>query len=286
MGQGVNIHRLQEWVGKSESCLDQIAHVPIAALSATLDREDPFPRDGEALPPLWHWLYFLPLPRQSEIDSDGHAKRGGFLPPVPLPRRMFAGGRTYWHHPLRVGGMVTRNSRISDVTHKEGRTSHLVFVTVHHEISSSGHIALTEEWDIVYRDRARSGDLNSGSQIAPENADWSRKIYPDEVLLFRFSALTFNSHRIHYDRRYAREEEGYPGLVVHGPLIAIYLLDLLRRNLPDVNLTKFSFRAVKPLFDTEHFVVSGRFESDVKTCRLWASDQQGYLTMDATATLA
>src|ERR1700691_5342593 len=160
MGQGVNIHRLQEWVGKSESCLDQIAHVPIAALSATLDREDPFPRDGEALPPLWHWLYFLPLPRQSEIDSDGHSKRGGFLPPVPLPRRMFAGGRTYWHHPLRVGGMVTRNSRISDVTHKEGRTSHLVFVTVHHEISSSGHIALTEEWDIVYPYRARSGDLN------------------------------------------------------------------------------------------------------------------------------
>jgi len=286
MGQSVNIHRLREWVGKSELRSDQIAHVPIAALSATLDRENTFPRDGEALPPLWHWLYFLPLHRRSEIDSDGHARRGGFLPPVPLPRRMFAGGRTHWHHPLRVGDLVTRNSRILDVAHKEGSSGQLVFVRLYHEITCSGRLALTEEWDIVYRDKTQSGELNSVFQTAPENADWSRKIQPDEILLFRFSALTFNSHRIHYDRRYAMEEEGYPGLVVHAPLVAICLLDLLRRNLPDVNLTKFSFRAVKPVFDIEHFVVSGRFESSGKTCKLWASDPQGYLTMDATATLA
>jgi 3-methylfumaryl-CoA hydratase len=286
MGQGVDIASLREWVGKSEIKSDQITHVPIAALSATLDREDPFPRDGEALPPLWHWLYFLPLHRQSEIDSDGHARRGGFLPPVPLPHRMFAGGRVEWREPLRVGETVTRTSRILDVIQKEGRSGQLVFVTVRHEISGHAGLALTEEWDLVYRDKTRREEQKPAPQIAPENADWSRKIQPDDVLLFRYSALTFNGHRIHYDRRYATEVEGYPGLVVHGPLIATFLLDLLRRKLPDANLTKFSFRAVKPLFDIEHFVVSGRVERDLKTCKLWASDPQGYLAMDATATLA
>jgi 3-methylfumaryl-CoA hydratase len=285
MDQGVNVHRLQEWVGKSELHSDRIMPVPIAALSATLDREDPFPREGDALPPLWHWLYFLPLHRQSEMNSDGHARRGDFLPPVPLPHRMFAGGRVQWHHPLRVGEVITRNSRILDVTYKEGRSGQLVFVTAYHEVGSGGGLALAEELDIVYRDKTRRGELNLVLQSAPENADWSRTIQPDEVLMFRFSALTFNSHRIHYDRRYATEVEGYPGLVVHGPLVAILLLDLLTRNLPEMNLTKFSFRAVKPIFDIEHFVVCGRLERDRKTCKLWAADLQGNLAMDAAATL-
>jgi 3-methylfumaryl-CoA hydratase len=154
---------------------------------------------------------------------------------------------------------------------------------VGHEVSGSSGLALTEEWDIVCRIRSRSGESKPVFLPAPENPEWSRTIKPDEILLFRFSALTFNGHRIHYDRRYAGEE-GYPGLVVHGPFIAICLLDLLRRNQPEKTLSGFSFRAVKPLFDGEDFAVSGRMEKGSKSCKLWAADSHGNLAMEATAT--
>jgi 3-methylfumaryl-CoA hydratase len=282
----VNIDHLREWVGKTESRADQITFTPVAALSATLDRDDPSPRSGDGLPPLWHWLYFLPIHRHSEIGLDGHARRGGFLPPVPLPRRMWAGGRLQFHHPLRVGEEISRVSRILDVSHKEGRTGSLIFVLVRHEISNADGLALTEEHDIVYRDHPRSGDAGPKPQAAAGNQAWSREIHPDEVLLFRYSALTFNGHRIHYDHRYVTEVEGYPGLVVHGPLIATLLIDLLRRNMPGATVASFSFRAARPLFAIAPFSVCGWPEGDGKTIKLWAKDTDGWLTMDATATLA
>jgi 3-methylfumaryl-CoA hydratase len=282
----VNINHLREWVGRTETISDRVTSTPIAALSATLDRNDPLPKVGDPLPPLWTWLYFLPLHRQSEIGSDGHAKRGGFLPPVPLPRRMFAGGRLEFDRPLRVGDRVSRTSSIVDVSHKEGRTGPLVFVVVRHEIKNSEGVAVTEEHDIVYRDYAGAGNTIQKTQTSPGSATWSREIHPDAVLLFRYSALTFNGHRIHYDRKYVTEVEGYPGLVVHGPLIATLLLDLVRRNLPHATVGRFAFRAVKPLFDIAPFSVCGRMEQDDKTVRLWASDAAGDLAMDATATLA
>ncbi len=280
----VNIDHLCEWRGRTESRPDMITLTPVAALAATLDREDPFPQAGDALPPLWHWLYFLPISRQSEVGDDGHPRRGGFLPPVPLPRRMWAGSRLQFHHPLRVGEPVTRISTIVDVNHKEGRSGPLVFVLVRHEISNAAGIALTEEHDIVYRDSP--GESAPKPQAAPEDHDWMREIYPDPVLLFRFSALTFNGHRIHYDRPYVTAVEGYPGLVVHGPLVATLLLDLLRRNLPDARVASFSFRAVRPLFDIAPFLVCGKVEAGGKTVKLWAKDTEGWLTMDATAVLA
>ena len=282
----VNIDHLREWIGKSESRDDRVTLTPIAALSATLDRGDRFPREGDPLPPLWHWLYFLPLHRESELGPDGHPKRGGFIPPVPLPRRMFAGGRQQFHRPLRAGDEISRVSRISDVTHKVGRNGPLIFVLVRHEISNQDGLALVEEHDIVYREHSRPGE---GAQIlksAPSNATWTREVLADAVMLFRYSALTFNPHRIHFDLRYCIEVEGYPGLVVHGPLIATLLADLLRRNLPEARVTYFSFRAVRPLFDTHPFSVNGRPESDGKTVKLWAKDHEGWLCMDATATLA
>jgi 3-methylfumaryl-CoA hydratase len=285
MAQDLNIDGLRQWIGRREVQSDRIVYVPIAALSATLDRDDPDAHDGDALPPLWHWLYFLPIHKRSELDLDGHVRRGGFLPPVGLPHRMFAGGTVKWHHPLCVGENITRDSRILDVTQKEGRSGQLVLVTVGHTISDSRGVALTEQLNIVYRDGKPRGESQAPAEIAPNSADWSQKIQPDEVLLFRFSALTFNGHRIHYDRPYAIKA-GYPGLVVHGPLIAIFLLDLLRRRLPDATPTQFSFRAVKSLFDTDHFVLNGRMGKDAKTCILWAADSQGYLAMDASVTLA
>jgi 3-methylfumaryl-CoA hydratase len=277
---------LRQWLGRTESRSDQITTTPIAALSATLDRSDAQPQAGDPLPPLWHWLYFLPIHRQSELGSDGHAARGGFLPPVPLPRRMWAGGRLQFHYPLRVGDALSRVSRIVEVSSKEGRSGALVFVLVRHEICNGEGVALTEEHDIVYRDHTKPDDLAPKPRAAPADHAWTHEIEPDDVLLFRYSALTFNGHRIHYDRRYVTEVEGYPGLVVHGPLIATLLMDLLRRNLPQAQVAQFAFRAVKPLFDTAPFTVCGKLEDDAKTVRLWAKDAQGWLAMDATATLA
>jgi 3-methylfumaryl-CoA hydratase len=279
----MEIADLRKWVGKSESASDQITAEPIAALSATLDIEAPRPLAGDPVPPLWHWLYFLETHRQSELSPDGHEKLGGFLPPVPLPRRMWAGGRFEFHRPLRVGETCTRTSRIADVQEKKGRTGALIFVAVRHEIGNADGIALTEEQDLVYRAHANPGDPAPAPQPAPAGAKWERIIRPDDVLLFRYSALTFNGHRIHYDRRYATETEGYPGLVVHGPLIATLLLDLLRRHMPAADVARFEFRAVRPLFDTSPFKVCGKPESDGKTFSLWAADASGGLAMTAKA---
>jgi len=278
---------LQEWIGKSETVSDIATATPYAALAATLDRTPERPSPGTPLPALWHWLYFLPLHRQSEIGPDGHAKRGGFLPPVPLPRRMWAGSQFEFHRPLRVGDHLTRVSTIHDVTEKSGRTGTLVFVKVRHEIhrGEEPDIALTEFHDIVYREAPKPDDVVPPPKAAPSNATWEKQWVPDDVLLFRYSALTFNGHRIHYDRRYVTEVEGYPGLIVHGPMIATLLLDLLRHKLPDVELARYEFRAVRPVFDINRFFVCGEPQPDGKTFRLWARDHEGWLTMDATATI-
>ena len=226
----LDIAELKAWTGRQEVREDVVTPVPVAALAATLDRDDPAPAPGTPLPPLWHWLYFLPLHRQSELGPDGHAKRGGFLPPVPLPRRMWAGGRFDFRRPLRVGDAIRRTSTIADVGLKEGRTGPLVFVLVRHEVATGEGVALVEEHDIVYRDLPEPGEAAPAPRPARADAAWRRDIHPDDVLLFRYSALTFNGHRIHYDRRYVTEVEGYPGLIVHGPLLATLLVDLLRRH--------------------------------------------------------
>ena len=276
--------QLRSWEGRSETLHDEITAAPVRGLSATLDRDDPAPAHGTELPALWHWLYFLPSHRQSEIGPDGHARRGGFLPPVPLPRRMWAGGRLQWHAPLRVGDSVQRESRIVSVTHKSGRTGDLVFVLVRHEVRNVHGVALTEEHDIVYRAAAKPDDPVPPPQPADREAPWSREIVPDDVLLFRYSALTFNGHRIHYDRKYVTEVEGYPGLVVHGPLIATLLADLARRERPGAAFASFSFKAVRPTYDLHPFSVSGRPSAGGAGAELWAHDHEGWLTMQAEAT--
>jgi 3-methylfumaryl-CoA hydratase len=274
----------KDWIGRTERRVDRVTAAPIAALSATLDRDDPAPAPGDPVPPLWHWLYFTPVTPQHEIGPDGHAKRGGFLPPVPLPRRMWAGGRLAFDHPIAVGDEIVRTSRIADVTVKDGRSGTLVFVTVNHEIADARGVAITEQHDIVYRDappRAETG-REPPPTPAPAGESYRRDIVPDPVLLFRYSALTFNGHRIHYDRSYVTEVEGYPGLIVHGPLIATLLIDLLRRQLPRSAVTRFEFKAVRPLFDIHPFAVCGRPDGERKHL-LWARDHQGALAMQATA---
>lgn len=270
----MDINQLREWLGRTEFRSDQATLVPIAALSATLDIEAPFPKGGDPIPPLWHWLYFLPITRQSEIGADGHSKRGGFLPPVPLPRRMWASGRLQFRHPLCAGDAISRSSRVVDISHKEGRSGALVFILVRHEISNGVGIAVIEEQDAV-----------PAPKVARDDQAWQQQINPDEVTLFRYSALTFNGRRIHYDDHYANAVEGYPGLVVHAPLIATLLMDLLRCNLHQASVAGFSFRAVKSLFALSPFLVCDRSGNE-KTIVLWAKGMHGELAMDAIATLA
>ena len=275
---------LAEWVGRTERCADRVTPVPLAALAATLDRNDPPPTDGSAIAPLRHWLYFLPHAPTRDLGPDGHPRRGGFLPPVALPRRMWAGGRLEFRRPLKVGEAIERTSTIASVDVKQGRSGTLVFVLVRHEIAGAGTLAIVEEHDIVYREAPHPGDPPASRKPAPADPAWRRDVTPDDVLLFRYSALTFNGHRIHYDRRYVTTVEGYPGLVVHGPLLATLLADLARDHVAPAELATFSFRAVAPLFDTAPFAVCGRRETD-GTARLWAQDADGNLAMEASATV-
>jgi 3-methylfumaryl-CoA hydratase len=279
---------LQSWVGRSHISHDEITAAPLRGLSATLDREDPVPQAGEILPALWHWLFFLPQQLQRDIGPDGHPNRGAFLPPVPLPRRMWAGGRLHWQpgNPLRVADVVQRCSRIEAVTHKAGRTGDLLFVLVKHEVHNDKGLALTEEHDIVYRAAPSANDPRPAPLAADTAAAWQREIVPDDVLLFRYSALTFNGHRIHYDRQYVMREEGYPGLVVHGPLIATLLLDLVRRHRPDAFVEAFRFQAVRPAFDLGPLRLYAQPLADAKSIRVWSADQEGWLTMQGSVELA
>jgi 3-methylfumaryl-CoA hydratase len=278
---------LRDWIGRTETMEDIATATPYAALSATLDRDPARPPRGTTLPALWHWLYFLPLARQSEIGPDGHPRRGGFLPPVPLPRRMWAGSQLDFHAPLRIGDRLRRVSTIADVSEKSGRTGTLMFVKVRHEIHANEEPspAITEIHDIVYREAPKPTDVVPPPKAAPANPAWEKRWVPDDVLLFRYSALTFNGHRIHYDRRYVTEVEGYPGLIVHGPLIATLLVDLLRWQRPDAEVKRFEFRAMKPTFDLHPFFVCGQPAGDGRTVHLWGRDHEGWHTMDATAVI-
>jgi 3-methylfumaryl-CoA hydratase len=273
-----DMRQLREWIGKSETAESEIAAWPADALSATFNRDDSALTPGDALPPAWHWLYFPEVVKLSETGPDGHPARGGFMPPVPLPNRMWANNRMTFHQPLRVGERIERVSTITDVTPKTGRSGPLVFVTARHEISGENGLATVEDHTTVYRTPTSPGGQPPPAQPAPGKPTWQRTVHPTTVLLFRFSALTMNSHRIHYDRTYVTETEGYPGLLVHGPLIAILLLDLFRRMMPQATLTECRVRAMGPLYDIADFTVEGAPESGNKA-KLWALDSAGSVAM-------
>jgi len=282
----VDIDYLKQWVGRSETRSDTITPTPIDALNALLDREDPTVSAGDAVPPLAHWLYFLPIVRSAQVGADGHPMRGGFLPPVPLPRRMIAGGRIDYPGQLRVGDTVTRHAQVLSVDHKRGRSGDLVFLTVRNELATPRGTALIEEQDIVYREATPPGTAPAASaQLAPAGHLWDRRFTPDEVVLFKFSALTLNGHRIHYDHPYATQVEGYPGLIVHGPLIAILLADLVRRHAAQRTLRRFTYRAVNPTFHTAPFFLCGTPEGE-NGVALWSKSLDGVLAMQANATFA
>ncbi len=276
----MDFEKLREYIGKTEMTEDLAAARSVVGLAATLDYTEPPWPTGE-LPPLCHWLYFLPNAPQREMDQDGHPKRGGFLPPVTLPRRMWAGSRLTFETPVRIGETMKRCSTIASIDHKTGKSGTLVFVTVKHDLrTASGHV-LTEEQDIVYREAVTSGKTAPTRKVTTEapEADWIRVVTPDPVMLFRFSALTFNAHRIHYDRPYCQNVEGYPGLVVHGPFTAILLMDLFLRHHPGAQVKSFNFRGQKPLFDLRPFTLCGKGLPG--GANLWVLDADGQVAMSA-----
>ncbi|MGW4804546.1 FAS1-like dehydratase domain-containing protein [Kitasatospora sp. NPDC004272] len=235
---------------------------PAVALAALFDQEPPARAVGDELPPLWHWLYLLERPAQAELGADGHPHDGPFLPPLPDRRRMFGGGRVRCHAPLRIGDLVTRRSQVASVRTRRGGSGWLLLVTVRHELLVDGEVRTTEEQDLVYKQPAPAPApalLPPAPAVLPPvpDAPWSFELRPDPTLLFRFSALTYNAHRIHYDRDYATGTEGYPDLVVHGPLLALALLELPRRHAPGRRVAEFAYRSRSPLFAPAPVTVHG-----------------------------
>ena len=272
-----------QWIGRREVTDDDLSLLPALAAAATLDDTVTRFEKGSALPPLWHWFYFLARAPQAQLDIDGHPRRGGFMPPIPYPRRMFAGARMRFHRPLLIGSPARREAVIRDITQKSGRSGSLAFVSVLLSYYQEGILCIEEEQDIVYRE---PGAPVARPQVvdwpAPPPGAWSRIVTPDPKLLFRFSALTFNAHRIHYDRPYATGEEGYPGLVVHGPLTAVLLMELVRQNMAR-QVKEFSFRGLAPLFDLAPFRVVGTLDDGQVS--LEAQGPDGATAMRASAQL-
>lgn len=280
----IDISHLRNWIGKSETKHEVITPFPSNALAATLDRDDVEYGDGSALPPLWHWMHFLPIYKLQDTGYDGHAALGNFLPPVPLPRRMWAGSRLSFHTPMLIGKKLRKTSTVLNIEHKKGRSGELIFVTIRHQLFDGDTLGIDEEHDIVYREPISNTTLQPLPPEAPENSQFHREINPSSVLLFRYSALTFNGHRIHYDHPFCTQAEGYKGLVVHGPLLATLLLDLLRREHPKAWVQSFEFRALGTIFDTDTFSVHGRQENG-SGFELWARRPDGTLGMKAKATI-
>lgn len=271
---------LQDWVGRTEEASDQAYPTPPRALAATLGRAEAEFSVGTPLPELWHWLYFLPIVPAGEIGPDGHPKRGGFLPPIALERRMWASGRYVFHDRVRVGDVLHKSSEITRIAEKQGKTGRMVFVTVKHAVRSGRGLAVEEEQDIVYLPMPETFTPPPPTP-APEDPAWSEPVAIDPVLLFRFSALTFNGHRIHYDLPYARETEKYPGLVLHGPLQALLLLEAARRHAPGRMPARYTFRAVYPLFGHDRVTLMGVAREDGGH-DLFTVSGDGHVGMQAT----
>jgi len=269
---------LQAWVGRSEERRDVIQSERCVALQAALNLSGDRLSDGDALPPLWHWLYFWDIAPRSELGRDGHPAVGGFMPPVGQARRMWAGSRVTFPGTLGLGEPATRVSTIEKVAEKSGRSGKLVFVTVRHELSGSDGLAVIDEHDIVYREDTGKGASARPGEPAPEGAQWVETVDPDPTLLFRYSALTFNGHRIHYDRDYARDVEGYDGLVVHGPLLATMMVGMAAGSLPDRSVSRFEFRGMRPVMDTETFTVNVDPDGE-DAVDVWIANGEGMFAM-------
>jgi 3-methylfumaryl-CoA hydratase len=279
---------LKQHVGRRQVSTDVVTPGPANLLRLTFVRDEPELQAGDPLPPGWHVLYFLPRFRSDQLRPDGSPAETGVVPPLPLPRRMFAGERLRFHRPIRIGETLSRETELADIALKTGGTGTLVFATVHSRIVGADGLALEEERRTVFREEVKAGERNQAPrrEEAPVDVPWRRRVVPDPVLLFRFSALTFNSHRIHYDRSWAMEVEGYPGLVVHGPFTSTLLIDFARDHNPGRTLLTYTTQARAPLFETAAFELRGQPTVDGRGCELWAVTPEGTVAMSAQVEFA
>jgi 3-methylfumaryl-CoA hydratase len=283
----LSLDTLKQFIGRRQESSDVVTVGPPNLLRLALARPERELREGDPLPPGWHILYFLPEHGPEALRPDGTPREAGVVPALPLPRRMFAGDRFGFHRPLRIGDTVRRETELADMSLKMGSTGTLVFATVMNRLFGRDGLALEEERRTVFRDEVQPGNRNQAPrrEAAPTDVPWRRTVLPDPILLFRFSALTFNSHRIHYDRRWAMEVEGYPGLVVHGPLTSTLLIDFIRDQNPGRRLVSYTTQARAPLFDTAPFELRGRPTAGGKGCEVWAVTPEGTVAMSAQAEL-
>ena len=282
----INIDDLKSHIGTMVEDEDVATGAPLREMIVTFDRDDTPPDQGDPIHPGWHGCYFLPLSRRATLGADGLPTDTGVLPKMPLPRRMFAGGRFEFRAPIKVGDKLRRETELLDLSMREGSTGVLVFTKIVNRIYNDDGLCVVEERDGVFREGLKPG-AKSGiprRDAVPEGLPWQRKMNPDVVQLFRYSAVTFNPHRIHYDRTYAMEVEGYPGLVVHGPFTTQCLLDLVRDMNPEKSMKIFDMRARAPLFDTAPFTVCGRPTDE--GCEVWAATPEGTVAMQARVTFA
>jgi 3-methylfumaryl-CoA hydratase len=282
MTEKLDLDHLRQWIGRTTEVSDIVTTQLTKGLRATLFQEIGEPKPGDAAPFTTHWCLGQAVYPMSELGPDGHPTRGGFLPPVPLPRRMWAGGELEFIDALRVGDVAKRTSRISDVTMKTGSTGVLCFVSVQHEVTTSRGVAIRERQDIVYRDVSGTAQAAAAKSPPPPPVAQHREIHvSDPVLLFRYSALTFNGHRIHYDRDYVTKVEGYPGLIFHGPLQASFIVELAAKLHGGQPPKKLSYRGVQPLFEGSAFSINANTSDN--GMELWIANAEGQPTMKGTA---
>ncbi len=284
----LSIEELRRHVGTRLVSTDVVTAGPANLLRLTFARDEPQLQHGDVLPAGWHILNFLPQFRPGELRPDGSPRDAGVVPAMPLPRRMFAGEHLRFHRPLRIGDALRRETELADITLKTGGTGTLVFATVVNRIFGPGGLAVEEERRTVFREEVKPGERNQAPrrEEAPTHVAWRKTVVPDPILLFRFSALTFNSHRIHYDRPWAMAVEGYQGLVVHGPLTSTLLIDFARDHHPGRTFVRYTTQARAPLFETAAFELRGRPTADGRGCELWAVTPEATVAMSAQAEFA
>jgi len=276
---------LEEWIGREEKTHDEVTAPAVRRFAALLDLSPDDYRRGTTIPGPWYVVLFGPEARQSSLGPDGHPAKGQFLPPVPLPRRMFAGRRVWFHAPLTIGDEVSRVSRIQAITPKQGRSGAMCFVTVRHEITGPRGLAVVEEQDLVYRETSPAAPAGaSASAPQPDTPEWTRAVTPDPTMVFRYSAITFNAHRIHYDAAYTREKEGYPDLVVNGGLTTSLLWEFAAVQ-TGMAIKSSASRNVRALFVNRPLTLCGR-RAGAERVRVWALDADGELALDAELELA
>jgi 3-methylfumaryl-CoA hydratase len=278
-----SLERFKSYVGKSETATDVVTASAMVKFAATLGLDDPPLHKGAAIPPGWYGAFFPASHRPDRMRTDGQASGGGIAPPIPLPRRRIGGTRVMFHQPLKIGDEIKRVTEIADVQVDDGPSGAMVTVIERNSISNGQGLAVVEERDLVMLSEARAEAAPAKPPSAPAEAAWKQVVEPNPPLLFRFSAIRFNSHRIHYDRDYVTKVEKLPGLVVQSSLVSQLMVEMCRREVPGRQLSQFDFKSWRQIYDTGKFSIAGNPPQDGRGAELWAIDSEGRVAMTATA---